>query len=199
MISSVRSIKWGFAVVTLVASSMLGLSAVPASAAPTITTRVASFSAAPAKVYAGNAITLQAQIQRLAGKNWVKTGVLSLGIYFDPDGAKPNALVRTVKTNATGYLKVSQVPSVSGRWSVRLPATASYKASNSSQIYVSVVSAVAKPISKNACPSWAPIKGNKQSHIYHLPGQRFYKKTNPELCFANETAAVKAGYRKSKV
>ena len=56
----------------------------------------------------------------------------------------------------------------------------------------------AKPVGHN-CPKSAPIKGNRPSHIYHLPGQRFYKITGPEICFSTESAARKAGYRKSKV
>jgi len=43
-----------------------------------------------------------------------------------------------------------------------------------------------KPISKNSCPSSAPIKGNAWSKIYHKPGQRFYNRTNSEVCFATE-------------
>ncbi len=58
---------------------------------------------------------------------------------------------------------------------------------------------VTDPISKNACPSWAPIKGNRDSMIYHLPGQRYYNVTNPEQCFASESAAKSAGYRRAKV
>lgn len=49
------------------------------------------------------------------------------------------------------------------------------------------------------CPSWAPIKGNASSMIYHMPSGSFYSRTNPEECFSSESAAVKAGYRKSKV
>ncbi len=55
------------------------------------------------------------------------------------------------------------------------------------------------PVSEYNCPSWARIKGNAQSMIYHLPTQRFYKVTKPEDCFSTEAAAKKAGYRKSKV
>lgn len=55
------------------------------------------------------------------------------------------------------------------------------------------------PASKTTCPSWAPIKGNASSGIYHGPGQRFYKATHPEDCFRTEGAAVSAGYRKAKV
>ena len=56
----------------------------------------------------------------------------------------------------------------------------------------------AKPVG-HSCPKSAPIKGNRPSHIYHMPGQRFYKITGPEICFSSESAARKAGYRKSKV
>lgn len=47
------------------------------------------------------------------------------------------------------------------------------------------------------CPSGYPIKGN-QSGIYHAPGGSFYNRTNPEECFATESAARNAGYRKSQ-
>lgn len=49
------------------------------------------------------------------------------------------------------------------------------------------------------CPSWAPIKGNESSMIYHLPGQRYYNATNPEECFRTESAARAAGYRAAKI
>jgi putative cell wall-binding protein len=49
------------------------------------------------------------------------------------------------------------------------------------------------------CPSWAPIKGNADSMIYHMPYNRYYDATNPEECFRTESAAVAAGYRKAKV
>lgn len=55
------------------------------------------------------------------------------------------------------------------------------------------------PRSDGSCPSWAPIKGNADSGIYHVPGQRFYKVTKAEQCFRTESAAVAAGYRRSKV
>jgi len=48
------------------------------------------------------------------------------------------------------------------------------------------------------CPAGYPIKGNASSHIYHMPGQRYYSKTKPEECFATEAAAKAAGYRKAK-
>lgn len=56
----------------------------------------------------------------------------------------------------------------------------------------------AKPISTWNCPAWAPIKGNKSSMIYHVPGGRSYKATKPEACFSTDAAAVKAGYRKAR-
>jgi hypothetical protein len=51
------------------------------------------------------------------------------------------------------------------------------------------------------CPYTHPIKGNKSSSgelIYHLPGTRFYDRTNPEVCFATEADAWTAGFRAAK-
>lgn len=56
-----------------------------------------------------------------------------------------------------------------------------------------------RPASSFACPSWAPIKGNASSGIYHVPGGRYYNATNPEECFRSEAAAVGAGYRRSQL
>ena len=55
------------------------------------------------------------------------------------------------------------------------------------------------PVSDYDCPSWAPIKGNAQSMIYHLPRNRYYDVTKPEDCFRTESAARDAGYRAAKV
>ena len=55
------------------------------------------------------------------------------------------------------------------------------------------------PVSRNSCPSYAPIKGNADSMIYHRPGQRYYDATNPEECFRNGASAEAAGYRAAKV
>jgi hypothetical protein len=54
------------------------------------------------------------------------------------------------------------------------------------------------PSGVNSCPAWAPIKGNADSGIYHVPGGRSYKATNPEECFSTEAAARSAGYRAAK-
>ncbi len=53
------------------------------------------------------------------------------------------------------------------------------------------------PTSKT-CPSWARIKGNASSMIYHVPGGQYYDRTVPEECFSTEAAARAAGYRASK-
>lgn len=50
----------------------------------------------------------------------------------------------------------------------------------------------------HACPESHAIKGNAGSMIYHLPGQRSYDQTIPEVCFGSEDDAVSAGYRASK-
>ena len=54
------------------------------------------------------------------------------------------------------------------------------------------------PINEWDCPSWAPIKGNADSGIYHVPGGRWYDVTKPEICFTTTAAARAAGYRASK-
>ena len=45
------------------------------------------------------------------------------------------------------------------------------------------------------------IKGNigKNGKIYHLPGQKYYDKTNPEAIFCSEAEAQNAGFRRSRV
>jgi endonuclease YncB( thermonuclease family) len=54
-----------------------------------------------------------------------------------------------------------------------------------------------RPVSVNACPKRAPIKGNRgEEWIYHLPqGDPSYRETNPEECFASGDGAKRAGYR----
>ena len=48
------------------------------------------------------------------------------------------------------------------------------------------------------CPPDFPIKGNRQSRIYHRPGQGSYASTVAEFCFASEEAAEAAGFRASR-
>ncbi|MGC4153237.1 MAG: hypothetical protein QM628_09170 [Propionicimonas sp.] len=49
------------------------------------------------------------------------------------------------------------------------------------------------------CPPGYPVKGNADSMIYHMPGDRYYKATKPEECFRSAAAARSAGYRRAKV
>jgi hypothetical protein len=48
------------------------------------------------------------------------------------------------------------------------------------------------------CPPDYPIKGNRQSRIYHSPGQVSYPSTLADLCFASAEAAELAGFRASR-
>ena len=48
------------------------------------------------------------------------------------------------------------------------------------------------------CPGTHPVKGNRGSMIYHLPGAGFYEQTRPEDCFASPADAEAAGYRRSQ-
>ena len=45
------------------------------------------------------------------------------------------------------------------------------------------------------------IKGNvgRNGKIYHMPGQKYYNKTNPEAIFCSEAEAQSAGFRRSRV
>lgn len=56
---------------------------------------------------------------------------------------------------------------------------------------------VYKPSGWN-CPKNARIMGNRSSHIFHMPGQQFYKRTHPELCFTTQSVARANGYPKAK-
>jgi endonuclease YncB( thermonuclease family) len=58
--------------------------------------------------------------------------------------------------------------------------------------------ATAAPVD-GECPASAPIKGNANSMIYHLPGQQYYDITEAEECFATAAAAEAAGYRAAKI
>ena len=56
--------------------------------------------------------------------------------------------------------------------------------------------AAPSPVSASCKPG--QIKGNRNSKIYHLPGQRDYDKTTANVeCFNTEAEAQKAGYRKA--
>ena len=46
-----------------------------------------------------------------------------------------------------------------------------------------------------ACPRKYPVKVNADSGIYHLPGDRYYHKVDPERCFMTGWQAGKAGFR----
>lgn len=54
------------------------------------------------------------------------------------------------------------------------------------------------PVDAFTCPDFAPIKGNKNSMIYHRPGQSAYGKTKPEVCFARAEDAEASGFRAAK-
>ncbi len=49
-----------------------------------------------------------------------------------------------------------------------------------------------------ACPADYPIKGNRSSMIYHVPGGASYARTIPEDCFATGGDAEAAGYRRAQ-
>lgn len=105
------------------------------------------------------------------------TGATSSSIYVKPSW-KGKRLSAKVTGRLSGYSTFTSTTNTSR--AVALPSRTS-------------------PSSSWNCPSWAPIKGNESSMIYHKPGQSFYTRTKPEECFRTDKAARDAGYRKAKV
>ena len=47
-------------------------------------------------------------------------------------------------------------------------------------------------------PNGYPVKVKLSSGIFHVPGGRFYDRTNPDRCYPDAAAAETDGYRPSK-
>lgn len=104
-------------------------------------------------------------------------------------------------TRATGSTLVVTAAMAKARITVSVTGTKSgYVSASRSSAKTAIVSypSRTKPASAWNCPSWAPIKGNASSMIYHVRSGAYYAKTKPEECFSSESAATRAGYRKSK-
>jgi hypothetical protein len=54
------------------------------------------------------------------------------------------------------------------------------------------------PDHDGGCPGTHPVKGNRKSRIYHLPGGRFYDTTRAQRCYCDAEAAEADGLRASK-
>jgi hypothetical protein len=65
------------------------------------------------------------------------------------------------------------------------------------EVWVELPEAVILATDRDCSPDF-PIKGNLPSRVYHLPDQPTYERTIPELCFADEDAAVSAGFRPAR-
>ncbi len=178
----------------------LALSSAPAQGATAAKTRTASFSASPSSVTIGAAIQVRGQAQQLSGTTWKATPGATATVWFDQDGSRPNTAMRTIKADSKGNFSTSFTASASGVWTLRIAAASGRLASTTAPVRVNVViPASFKPAAGSMnCPSWAPIKGNASSRIYHVPGGRYYARTKPEICFSSAAAAVRAGYRASK-
>jgi hypothetical protein len=55
----------------------------------------------------------------------------------------------------------------------------------------------AQPVGRD-CPPGHPVKANATSMIYHVPGGRFYERTNADRCYVDATAAEADGFRAAK-
>jgi hypothetical protein len=54
------------------------------------------------------------------------------------------------------------------------------------------------PLDDGSCPPDYPVKVKESSGIFHVPGGRFYERTNPDRCYATASAAEVDGFRQSK-
>ena len=50
------------------------------------------------------------------------------------------------------------------------------------------------PNLNGTCPAGYPVKGNANSHLYHVPESPYYTKTIAEFCFDSTEAARKNGF-----
>mgnify|MGYP005823147129 CR=1 FL=1 len=54
------------------------------------------------------------------------------------------------------------------------------------------------PNLNGTCPAGFPVKGNANSHLYHMPESPYYVKTQAELCFDSAEAARRNGFTPTK-
>jgi hypothetical protein len=181
-----------------VAFGGVSLAAAPVEAASKTATRVVKFTA-PTSVYKSQSFTLRGTAQRKAGTKWAVYAKPKVEIYFDPAGSAQAYKVKTVTGSTKGQFSAKVRTYRSGLWWAKVTVTGKYKAADSYKKLVRVKQRTSMVPSGTTCPSWAPIKGNESSHIYHVPGGAFYNRTNPEICFSTPAAARNAGYRASKV
>jgi micrococcal nuclease len=55
-----------------------------------------------------------------------------------------------------------------------------------------------EPLEGGVCPATHPVKANDTSHIFHVPGGRFYERTEAVRCYATPEDAATDGYRQAK-
>ena len=103
--------------------------------------------------------------------------------------------------------KTRRYAKCSSAWKVRITYNKRYTAAKARVARKALIRpAAAKPASNKpyaptgtySCPKSAPIKGNESSMIYHPPSSPWYDATSPEECFASESAARAAGYRRAQ-
>jgi hypothetical protein len=55
-----------------------------------------------------------------------------------------------------------------------------------------------QPLGRGECPVSHPIKVNESSGIFHVPGGRFYARTEAVRCYSTPEAATADGFRAAK-
>jgi hypothetical protein len=86
------------------------------------------------------------------------------------------------------------VPRTNAAQATAAPAAASATAASDG-----ASAASAQPNADGSCPVSHPIKAKLGSGIFHVPGGANYERTKPDRCYADESAAISDGLRRSKV
>jgi len=55
-----------------------------------------------------------------------------------------------------------------------------------------------EPLADGTCPASHPIKGKRETGIYHPPGAFAYERTRADRCYRDESAAAGDGLRAAK-
>lgn len=188
----------------LIASAMMFAAPAASVAAPTATATTAVTQTTPLVLFTAAKKKLKSATPKITGTKKVTKKLT----------AKPGAWTSGTKFTYKWYANGKAIKKATGKTFTLKVAQAgkkiSVKVTGKKAGYTTVSRTSAKtakigypsrtaPASAWNCPAWAPIKGNANSGIYHMPGQRYYKATKPEDCFRTQTAPKNAGYRAAKV
>lgn len=124
-------------------------------------------------------------------KDWAKTNQQKIALVIG------YVLVAALFFNIGRFINSTTPPEIS----IEEPALSSEVYDNLNKLQTQITTGEAPAVAGESTENCAgKIKGNigSSGKIYHLPGGAFYNRTNPEMCFDTEAAALEAGFRKSQ-